>query len=98
MKPKEIKIGDRLYHAIFGWCKITHPPNPDHTLIDLECDEVEYYVMGKGYVNYKRDNEGHNIVYVPISELFKDEKNIPDILHLKKTALNPKLIFWKNGR
>ena len=99
MKAKDIKIGKRVYHEIFGWCKITHPPNPDYTLIDLEADAVEYYVIGKGYVHYERDKKtGENIVYVPISELYQDDKDLPPLAHLHRTALNPTLTYWKHGR
>ena len=41
MKAKEIKIGQRLYHAIFGWCKVETPANPaDKCLVDLDADEI----------------------------------------------------------
>lgn len=96
MNSKEIKIGDRLYHAIFGWCKVTHPPLPDKCLVDLEADEIEYYVMGKGYVKYTRDKDGRNSLLSPISELLKDDKQPLDgLLSLKKMACNPTLTFWK---
>ena len=96
----KVKIGQRVYHAIFGWCKVETPSNPaNKCLVDLEADEIEYYVMGQGYVHYKRGQDGtgkRHILLTPIDDLCKDDKNIPDILHLKKMALNPTLIFWHN--
>ena len=96
MDKKKIKIGKRVYHAIFGWCKVYSSVNPENkTLVNLEADEIDYYVMGQGYEHYKRDESGENILYTPIEDLFEDDKNIPDIFHLKKVALNPTLTFWK---
>jgi hypothetical protein len=98
MKASEIKIGKRVFHAIFGWCKIQTPANTKgECLVDLEADEIEYYVMGKGYVKYKREMDGRlnrNILLTHIDELFISEKEVTSIMRLKKTALNPKLTFW----
>ena len=98
MNKKDVKIGKRCYHAVFGWCTITHPANQENkTLVDLECDELSYYVMGSGYAHYIRDKKsGRNILYTPISDLFEDDKNIPSVFHLKRAALNPTLIFWNS--
>jgi hypothetical protein len=94
----KIKPGKRAYHAIFGWCKIETPPNSaNKCLVNLEADEIEYYVMGQGYVHYKRgeDNTGdRHILLTPIEDLFESEKDVTDIYHLKKMALNPTLTFW----
>lgn len=102
MNKNEIKIGDRLYHEVFGWCKVTHPVNnANKTLIDLEADEVSYYVLGKGRLSYSRNkgvNAGsnQNIVLVPIHELHKDEKFVhPPMYGLKMQALGVELKYWK---
>lgn len=94
MNANEIKIGERIYHGIFGWCKAMHPATPSGSvLVDLEADEIEYYQMGIGYKTYQRSLNGLNILLTPISDLLPDDKNIPNFIHLKKMALNPKLKF-----
>ena len=91
-----MKIGDRMYHAIFGWCKITHPPLYDKVLVDLDADTIEYYVMRKGYVKYERDKEsGQHILFTPISDLFQTQEDAAksEIHNLKKAAYNPTITF-----
>jgi len=90
MKNEEIKVGQRLYHIIFGWCEVTHPVNGEgKTLINLDAKEISYYKMGEGYVSYKKDPQGQNIVYTPIVDLVKDEKVLlsKDQM-LKRAAMN----------
>jgi hypothetical protein len=90
-----IKTGNRLYHAIFGWCKIISSVS-DKTLVDLEADEIEYYVMGHGYVKYSRDKStNQNILYTPTKDLFESDSVVPKEYGLQKMALNPQLTFWK---
>lgn len=99
MKKEELPIGTRCYHAIFGWCKVTHPIVFDlneRTLVELEADEIKYYRAGEGYATFKRDESGAHALYTPISDLLKDDKEkLPANLALKKAALNPEIIFWK---
>lgn len=65
------EVNNRKFHFAFGWCKITHPFTASgKTLIDLEADTVEYYVMGKGYVSYSHYAQGRNVVFVPVNELY----------------------------
>ena len=96
MTAKDIKIKDRYYHAIFGWCVVTHPPAGDKVLVDLEADEIEYYKMGHGYVKYMRDLQSRrHVLYTPISDLLEnDESELPKELAIKKMGMNPKLKFW----
>ena len=85
-----------MYHAIFGWCKITHPPLPDRVLVDLEADAIEYYIIGEGYVKYERDKKsGQHILFTPIEDLFPTEEDArkSEKHNLKKAAYNPKLTF-----
>lgn len=96
----EIKVGKRLYHCIFGWCKVTHPVNNEKkTLVDLEADEISYYEMGKGYSVYKRDIQtGIHYLYTSIEDLFESDQNLPKDCLLKQAALNPTLIFWNDPK
>ena len=95
MTKNEIKIGTRLYHAMFGWCKVTAPVLKDKVLVDLEADELEYYVMGRGYVKYKRPGKNQpNILYTPITDLLNSPEEMTDILRLGKLTLNPTVKFW----
>ena len=100
MKEKEIKIGMRLFHAMFGWCTVTHPvaTSTKKVLVNLEADEIEYYQIGKGYTTFKRDKkDSDHTLYTPIAELLKNEDvKLSDSLALKKRCLNPKVRFWKN--
>ena len=99
MEAKEIKIGMRLFHAMFGWCTVTHPvaTSTNKVLVNLEADEIEYYQMGKGYATFKRDkSNGKHVLYTPIDELLKNEDaELSDSVAQKKQCLNPKIRFWK---
>lgn len=96
MNKEDIKVEGRYYHEMFGWCKVTHPPNEEKALVDLEADEIEYYKMGMGYVSYKRDKESRrHVLYTPISDLHENkdfEKG--DSFALRQTAMKVKLTFW----
>ncbi len=92
----------RLWHFAFGWCKLIDvrlKPGADlvlkeFALVDLEADEIEYYSMGIGNVNYKRNKDGHHYFTAPLSDFFESEQaELPGILSLKHTALNPKVRF-----
>lgn len=89
MKQK-FKNGQRVFHPLFGWCVIDLL-GINNVLINCEADVIEYYVMGKGYVKYERDENGKQIVSTHISEIFETEENIPPIFGLKKLAMNIKL-------
>ena len=94
---KKLKIGKKYWHCMFGWCVVTHPTVYGKTLVELECDELEYYSMGH-IINSKRDDkDGTHILCTPANQLFKDDKqDIGELLRLKKIALNPKLTFkWE---
>lgn len=92
----KIKVGDRLYHIVFGWVNVTHPAINGMTLVDIEADEVEYYVMGKGRVGYKRQQNGENIVYTDVSDLVEsDTVKLTTEQHLRKMSYGCKLTFWE---
>ena len=93
MKEKDIKIGMRLFHAMFGWCTVTHPvaTSTKKVLVNLEADEIEYYQIGKGYTTFKRDKkDGDHILYTPIVELLKNE----DVKLSNSLALKKQKTFW----
>ena len=98
MNKADIQVGGRYYHEMFGWCKVTHPPTEEKVLVDLEADEIEYYQMGRGYVNYKRDKESRrHVLYTPITDLHKNEDfEKGDSFALRQTAMKVKLTFWDN--
>jgi hypothetical protein len=100
MEREKVKIGERLYHCCFGWCKVTHPPTDDgKTLVDLEADEIEYYTIGKGYNAYKRPKKGEaHVLFTPVSHLYKTEQlaQSDKVAMLRRAATNPKLTFWEN--
>ena len=97
METNQIKIGDRYYHICFGWCTVTHPVSTttNRVLVDLEADEIEYYVIGQGRDNYQRDKKtGKHILYTPVSDLIKEKRTLtPDEL-LKKASLSPRIYKW----
>lgn len=100
MEAKEVKVGDRLYHCCFGWCKITHPVSPEDTkvLVDLEADEIEYYTIGVGYKSYARPAKGEaHVLYTPISHLYRSEESakVDHIAQLRRSATNPTIKFWE---
>lgn len=90
-----INLGDRLYHAIFGWCEVEGVGAHDKCLVNLEADKIEYYVMGKGYVTSERDKSGQHILFTETSELFKSAEEVPQKFNLMKMALNPTITFNK---
>lgn len=96
MKAEDLIVGNRYYHFIFGWCKLRMPPSREKAVVLLEADEIEYYVMGNGYVKYSRDKEtGEHILYTPIKDLLIDDKQeLTSNDLLARAALNPKLTFW----
>ena len=87
---KKLENGKRVFHAIFGWCVID-ALGKEKAIINCEADIIEYFIMGKGAVRYVRDENGRQIVCVPISELYQNEESVPDIFSLQKTAMNVKL-------
>lgn len=104
MNKEQIPIGTRCYHAIFGWCTVTHPvvyddkSEQEKTLVELECDEISYLIEGK-YQTFKRDAEsGRNVVYTPIDQLVKDnDEKLPPLLALKKSTYCPVITYWKKN-
>src|SRR5690242_2538394 len=96
---RNIKPGMRLYHIIFGWVKVTHPPIHGKTLVAIEADEVEYYVVGKGRVTYKRQDDGTHTVYTPISDLVESDKvQLSTEQHLRKMGYGCTLTFWDKDK
>lgn len=91
-KKSKFKNGQRVFHAIFGWCVIDLL-GIEKSIVNCDADEIEYYVMGVGYKKYVRDDYGKQIVCVPISELFLTEEEVPNVFALQKIAMNLKLIF-----
>jgi hypothetical protein len=84
----EIIIGLNYYHLLFGWCKVTHPVSDSgKVLVELDADEIEYNVMGKGYVTSKRQNKGHSL-YAPIDDLFEDKPQMDILMSIRKSAAN----------
>ena len=102
MRAEEIPIGTRCFHAMFGWCTVTHPvakekdTDIEKTLVELECDEISYLVEGE-YKTFKRDIEtNRNVVYTPIDQLLKNnDEKLPPLLALKKSVYRPVITFWK---
>jgi len=89
-----MKINDRLYHCVFGWCRVYSPVCNNKVLVDLEADKVSYYVIGKGYLDFERDKEGINALLTPVEELFESDQKIPERFSLQKLCANPKLTFY----
>lgn len=101
MKIKDIELGKRVYHFAFGWCKIDAPmavgeKGKEKILVDLEADEIEYYVMGQGRKSFQRNlKTGKHILLTPISELLLTDKlSKGNTLALQILALSPKITFW----
>ena len=93
---RKIKVGDRLYHIIFEWVRVTHPVINGKTLVDIEADEVEYYVMGRGRVRYKRQPDGTNIVFTEVSDLVEgDTVKLTTEQYLRKMSYGCELTFWE---
>lgn len=96
---QELTIGKRVYHIMFGWCKITHPVTNEtgKTLVDLEADEISYIVDGHRNT-YQRDGNRSHMLYTAINQLFEFEPLKPHpYLIFKKESMRPELKFWKNG-
>lgn len=93
MKQAELQIGMRVWSPIFGWGTLLHPPTENKSLVDFDFKECSYYIMGKGYKTFKKE-DGDNIVFLPNDELFENDKaQIPPIIQLKKKALNPTVTY-----
>ena len=94
MEANKIKINSRLYHALFGWCKVISPVDGDKVLVDLEADSITYYVHGKGYKTITRKENNTNVIQTPIEELSLDE-NISLDMYIKRLAFSPKITLPK---
>jgi len=96
MEVNQIKVGDRYYHICFGWCTVTHPVAPTNkVLVELEADEIEYYVIGEGLWNYKRNkNTGRHILHTPVSDLIKEKRTLTSDELLKRASLSPRIYKW----
>ena len=81
---------DRVFHALFGWCKI-RMLSEKSAVIDCEAKTITYYVIAKGLKHYERDENGCQIVCVPVEELFSTKEEVPKIYHLQATAMSLKL-------
>ena len=70
-------IGQRKWHRIFGWVTITHPYNPDGSvLVDSDHKHIQQYVSGKGWIDYIGQGENGiiNHIFMNKSELFDEEQ------------------------
>jgi len=96
MDANDIKVGEWLYHVMFGWCRVTgvHVWH-QMALVDLEADEIEYYSHVQ-YVKYTRLEKGaRHPLYTSTENLLQDDKEkLSRKLALKKVALNPIITFW----
>lgn len=92
MKAEEIKIGDRLFHAMFGWCKVTHPVTPtDKVLVDLEADRIMYCPgIGREEITVDKKEDFGNVLYTPIADILKSPNDANDEQLLRRIALNVK--------
>ena len=90
MNQSELKMNQRVYHPIFKWGTLCMPPNQEKSLVEFDFKECSYYIIGKGYKDFKKEN-GDNIIYLPNEELWAHEisgNEIPAIMQLKIKALN----------
>lgn len=102
MKASELSVDKRVYHEIFGWVKVIHPfveriiSESEKCLVDIEADEVSYFVAPGDYQTFKRQEDGRNIVFTPINRLHPDQdyEKTPE-RSLYKLALHPELKFWE---
>lgn len=87
-------VNERVYHYIFGWCKVLTPVNSaGDCLVDLEAQQVSYYVMGKGTHTAKRNEQGANVILTPAEELVKDDQvKLTSKQSLKVSCHNPTII------
>lgn len=83
---------DRVFHALFGWCKI-RMISEKSSVIDCEAKKITYYIIGKGLKHYERDENGCQIVCVPVEELFSTKEEVPKIYGLQATAMSLKLTY-----
>lgn len=90
------KPGQRLHHIHFGPCKAIHGHAVnDKILLDLDAKEISYYVIGKGYKVVKEDENGENILYCPVLEVFLSADDVPNdrATILKKIAMNASFVL-----
>jgi hypothetical protein len=89
-----MKAGDRVYNLHFGWGTVMMPPTTDKILVDLDAKTIDYYVMGRGRVQYHRNEEtGQHPLRAPLSEFFAHPDEIPEdtATYLKKMSLSAKI-------
>lgn len=82
-----VKLGDRVWHRIFGWCTVTRASDISETVcIDSEHKHVQQYVMGYGWKDYiGTAPDGHiEMIAVKKHELYNEPQNdrIQSILSL----------------
>lgn len=94
MEQSKIIKGNRLYHALFGWCKVMSPVIRDKVLVDLEAYSVRYYQHGKGCKTITKKNNKPNAILTPIEDLFPDE-NISREMYSKRLTFRPEIILSK---
>lgn len=72
MKKSELKINMRVWHPIFLWGTLSHPPREDKSLVAFDFTECSYYMPGRGYSTYKKET-GDNVIFLPNDELYPAE-------------------------
>lgn len=85
----KIKVGDKKWHRIFGWCTVTHPPTSDGgVLVNSQYKHLQHFVNGKGWIEYKgTGKDGHIVsIFMKSSELF-DEEQTDKVQDLVKMTL-----------
>jgi hypothetical protein len=72
---KVLKIGDRMWHRVFGWVTITHPIINNKTLVDSDYKHIEIWTDNSRWLPYKGDNGGKiTSIFLPVTELFLEEQ------------------------
>jgi hypothetical protein len=71
-----MKIGDKKWHRVFGWCIVRTPENQlGKLLVDSEYKYLRHYVVGKGWVTYRgEDGEVIRSIYLHKDELHETPK------------------------
>lgn len=69
-KNPKFKIGQRAYHAAFGWGTIAlYFLGASSMCIDLDAVHITHYVMGKGYVEIEQGGRPIKSLHTPINQV-----------------------------
>lgn len=90
-----LKVGARIWHPMFLWGIITHPPQLIKTLVAYEFEKIIYNIApGKRKAFHRNKNE--HIIFTPNFQIFEKEipgNDLPDVIAEELRERRPEIVL-----